>query len=143
MDLAYLTGAVLCFGYGIHNARVARRIRGWPRVKANVVHWHEAGPYGKPFSRVGKREVIVISQDGTERSIRQFPNPENVYYAELAYIFDGRPYVAELAFDRPVIDSFELLINPEDPSDYLPHAPSLNFSHFLGALSLVFLYMAL
>ena len=143
MDLAYLTLSGLSFAYGLHAARSARRIAEWPRVKANVVRWNEAGPYGKRFSRTKTQEVIVITEDGTERTMRLIPNPENVYYAELVYIWEGRPHVADLAFNRPVIDSFELLINPSDPSDYLPHAPSLNFPHFLGALSLIFLYMAL
>ena len=99
-------------------ARNTRRIRTWPRVKANVVHWNEAVPIGKPIPPRRLHQYLVIRRDGSEEIVSYSrPDPSVIYFAELVYYVDGRVFAADLSFDQPINDTFEILVDPHNPKN--------------------------
>ena len=124
-------------------ARSRHRVRQWPRVKANVVHWREAAPFGEPAQPRIRHERIVTQQDGSEVVfVSSRPNPKITYFAELVYFVGGHVFAADLAFDEPSVDSVDLLIDPENSRNYDFPTPSYRGAFVLGGLGLLFLFFA-
>jgi hypothetical protein len=82
---------------------------------------------------------LVIRRDGSEDVVSfSRPDPSVIYYAELVYYVDGRVFAADLAFDEPGNDTFELLVNPSNPKDYDFPAPNYWPSFILWSLGVLF-----
>ncbi|MEM7412201.1 MAG: hypothetical protein AAF430_18375 [Myxococcota bacterium] len=116
---AALLGFVFCL-WGLVEIRDSFRVRGWTPVKAQVVHWHQASPFGSQVSRPTRHETLVVRPDGSETVIVSDPanDPEISYFAEMVYFVEGTAFAADLTFPEPVGDSYEILVNPENPSQY-------------------------
>jgi hypothetical protein len=138
----FLVGAFF-FLTALISARNTWRTRAWPRVKANVVHWIEAAPIGKPVPPRRFHQYLVIRRDGSEEVVSYSrPDRSVIYYAELVYYVDGRVYAADLAFDEPVNDTFDVLINPDNPKSYDFPAPDYWTSLILCGLGALFFVAA-
>jgi hypothetical protein len=65
-----------------------------------------------------------------------------MYFAELVYYVSGRVYAADLVFDEPINDTFEVLVNPDDPKKYDFPAPNYWPALMLCGLAALFLVAA-
>jgi len=84
-------------------------------------------------------EYLVIDADGSEQAVhRSLPSPEIEYYAELIYFYDGSVHAADVVFDQPVGDSFDLLVDPTNPASYEFPEPGYLSSATLLALAALF-----
>ncbi len=140
MDVACLVVALVLLASAWGAARRTRALRRWPRVKAHVVHWWRTRPHGAEPSFQLDSEYVVIGEDGSEEvAYRRYRDPSVVYYAELVYFVDGAVHAADLVFDELVPEVDDFRVNPRDPSDYIPQAPSYRSALILLGLGLVFL----
>jgi len=143
MRFACFVVALIALFFGIYTACRTSRVRKWPRIRANVVHWYQAYPLGEPVPPVVVHERLVIRNDGTEEPVGYSRTSSAVtYFAELVYFVADGVYAADLAFDQPIVDSVELLIDPKNPHHYDFPAPDYRSSLLLGAVGLLFLLAA-
>jgi hypothetical protein len=143
MRIACFFVAALVSLSALISARNTWRIRAWPRIKANVVHWNEAAPIGKPIPPRRLHQYLVIRRDGSEEVVSYSrPDPSVIYFAELVYYVDGRIYAADLAFGEPINDTFEVLVDPDNPKKYYFPVPSYWSSLLLCGLGMLFFVAA-
>jgi len=117
----------------------------WDRVKASVVHWHQAHRLGSPSVPPAVHETLIVRPDGSEEvlSTRPAVRSDLTYFAEMVYFIDGAPHAADLAFSEPVGDTYELRVNPRCPSFYSPGLPSVSGAVFHLLLGLFSLYVSI
>jgi hypothetical protein len=120
-------------------------IRGWDHVKASVVHWRQSRRLGSPNVPPVVYETLVVRPDGSEEvlSTRPAVRSDLTYFAEMVYFVDGVPHAADLAFNEPVGDSYELRVNPSSPSIYYPGLPSNSAAVFHLLLGLFAVFVSL
>lgn len=144
MDIGCLVASAFFFASAAAVLRDALRLRGWSRVKANVVHWREAPPFGREVPRRIPQTFLVVRGDGVEETVtRTIRNPVLAYYAELVYFVDGAIYETLLSFDEPCGDSYELWVNPDDPKEHEAYCPGFSLPVLLSILGSTFLVLSI
>ena len=124
--------AVLLLIAAIAAAFGSWRLSRWVPVDAELVRSDLMGPYGLSPTRFAQQLELQSKGQGVM-------GPEIVHYAELIYLVDGVPHVAELMFDGPPDRKVRIRFDPKNPDDYTTDQPNPGFAIALASLGLVLL----